>query len=203
MPRFTVRKLRRRVATLERENAALREQLTRDPKTGALHATAFTEALERTVRQRRETPSSSGTLLIYLDIIDFGTFNDRFGQRGGDAVLCHLVDTLRTRVREGDVVGRVGGDEFAVFFDHITEDEAHSIAHRLNKTFAAYTLNLVPRNEVKEIACSVEVHVGAVWWPRSHPPTATEAIRIGDDLMWASKDASDGTVAWRTLAPTP
>lgn len=200
----TIRELRRRVAALERENATLREQLTRDPKTGALHATAFTEALARTVRQRHETPSSDGTLLTYLDIVDFGSFNDRFGQRGGDAVLCHLVDTLRTKVREGDVVGRVGGDEFAVFFDHITKGEAYNIAHRLNETFATYTLHLVPRNGVRrEVACFVEVHVGAVWWPKSYPLTATEAIRIGDDLMWASKDASDGTVAWRTLAPTP
>lgn len=60
--------------------------------------------------QRYGSPAS----LVFLDLDNFKTVNDRFGQASGDEALKVVAERLLAGVREGDVVGRIGGDEFAV-----------------------------------------------------------------------------------------
>jgi len=83
-----------------------------DPLTPLLNRRAFLRELHRVVTfaQRYGGPAS----LIYFDLDGFKAVNDRFGHAAGDLALKAVADRLTANVRESDVVGRLGGDEFGV-----------------------------------------------------------------------------------------
>ncbi|HTO41078.1 MAG TPA: GGDEF domain-containing protein [Rhizomicrobium sp.] len=74
--------------------------------------------------------------LIYFDLDGFKAINDTHGHAGGDAVLGHFAEILKANVRDSDIVGRLGGDEFGVILSHATQDQAmrkaDALADRLN-----------------------------------------------------------------------
>jgi len=83
-----------------------------DPLTPLLNRRAFLRELHRVVTfaQRYGSPAS----LIYFDLDGFKAVNDRFGHAAGDIALKAVAERLMAHVRESDVVGRLGGDEFGV-----------------------------------------------------------------------------------------
>jgi diguanylate cyclase (GGDEF)-like protein len=83
-----------------------------DGLTPLLNRRAFLRELKRilTFGQRYGSPSS----LIYFDLDGFKAVNDRFGHAAGDAALKGVAERLSAHVRDGDVIGRIGGDEFGV-----------------------------------------------------------------------------------------
>jgi len=104
--------LRGEVARLKARLAEAEEAADRDPLTPVRNRRAFARELHRiaTFARRYGSPAS----LIYFDLDDFKSFNDRFGHAAGDAALQAVAERLSDNVRESDVVGRMGGDEFAV-----------------------------------------------------------------------------------------
>ena len=72
--------------------------------------------------------------LVYFDLDGFKLINDTHGHAGGDAVLAHFAQTLVAHVRESDVVGRLGGDEFGVILTHAGREQAHNKAAILMET---------------------------------------------------------------------
>jgi len=102
-------------AEIQRLKARLQEAETaadEDPLTSAKNRRAFIRELKRIVAfaQRYDAPAS----LVYFDLDDLKAVNDRFGHAAGDAVLKAVASRLASHVRESDIVGRMGGDEFAV-----------------------------------------------------------------------------------------
>jgi diguanylate cyclase (GGDEF)-like protein len=100
---------------IQRLKARLQEAETAadgDPLTSAKNRRAFIRELKRIAAftQRYDAPAS----LVYFDLDDLKGINDRFGHAAGDAVLQAVADRLASHVRESDIVGRMGGDEFAV-----------------------------------------------------------------------------------------
>lgn len=75
--------------------------------------------------------------LIYFDVNDFKAINDRHGHAAGDAILVHLAQLLLKNLRESDVVGRLGGDEFGVILVQADEQTARAKAESLSATVAA------------------------------------------------------------------
>ncbi len=94
-----------------------------------LNRRAFVRELTRYIAfsDRYGTPAS----LIYFDLDEFKTVNDTHGHAGGDAVLAHFAETLRVNVRDSDIVGRLGGDEFGVILSHATQEQAYKKADSL------------------------------------------------------------------------
>jgi len=86
-------------------------ELLRDPLTGALSRGAFDAQLER-LAAHAEPHRPMGVIMIDLD--DFGRVNKQRGHRAGDLLLISVVETITATLRGHDVLGRVGGDEFAV-----------------------------------------------------------------------------------------
>lgn len=74
--------------------------------------------------------------LILLDVDHFKSVNDRFGHPAGDAILSGVAEILRTRVRESDVAGRWGGDEFMVLLPGCGQAAAQQMAEHLRRTIA-------------------------------------------------------------------
>ncbi|MBW8880566.1 MAG: GGDEF domain-containing protein [Asticcacaulis sp.] len=114
------------VESLMMENERLREQLHQqtlalqaaqdqadnDVLTPTLNRRAFLRDVQRAMADCKRYGEEA--CLIYLDMDSFKAINDAYGHGAGDAALVYVAETLKASVREGDAVGRMGGDEFAV-----------------------------------------------------------------------------------------
>ena len=106
----------------EASDAALRHAARTDGLTQLANRTAFNEGIEAL-----ERPGESALILVDLD--GFKGVNDGFGHAAGDAVLVAVSERLRSVVRRGDLVARIGGDEFAVICGNVPDrDTAMRIA---------------------------------------------------------------------------
>ena len=100
-----------------------------------LNRRAFVRELTRHIgfTARYGTPAS----LVYFDLDGFKLINDTYGHAAGDAVLAHFATTLQAHVRDSDVVGRLGGDEFGVLLCHATLEQASAKADNLAEKLRA------------------------------------------------------------------
>ncbi len=99
---------------LDRQLSRYRDLSQRDELTGIWNRRYFNSIFRRILAQA-ERDRQQVTLLVY-DIDDFKLYNDRFGHAAGDEILRETARLMQTSVRDGDVVARIGGDEFAVIF---------------------------------------------------------------------------------------
>ena len=121
-------------ARLERARF-LKSLLNRDGLTRLLTHTSFMEHAAAVVAQKRRdhTPAA----LAMLDIDHFKTVNDTYGHQSGDRVLVSLASLLRRHLRRSDIVGRYGGEEFAVLLNDVNEHEATRLLMRLLHEFTS------------------------------------------------------------------
>ncbi|MDR0633394.1 MAG: diguanylate cyclase, partial [Azoarcus sp.] len=106
-----------------------------DSLTGASNRRHFLDQLEtEQTRQRRHGGSAS---LLMTDLDFFKRINDNHGHAAGDAVLSHFVQIVRQTMRRSDVIGRLGGEEFAILLPGDGIDGARELAERLRRTFEA------------------------------------------------------------------
>ncbi|MEJ6781881.1 GGDEF domain-containing protein [Aminobacter sp. Piv2-1] len=103
----------------------LSEKASRDEMTGMLNRENFFAALDGSRRR-----SDRGALLI-IDADHFKRINDNFGHLTGDQALLMIAGAIRGAVRSGDVLGRIGGEEFAAFLVGASQDEAKLVAERI------------------------------------------------------------------------
>ncbi len=106
-----------------------------DPLTGLLNRRAFLQDADALMQQQIARDRPIGVLLVDLD--HFKSINDRFGHAVGDKVLQIFAKTARTNLRQTDLVGRLGGEEFTVMLADASIDNAYLVADRLRKAFAA------------------------------------------------------------------
>jgi diguanylate cyclase (GGDEF)-like protein len=130
------------VDNLRRELQRTRDRLEEVEKTAdqdhllpLLNRRAFVRELTRYIAftGRYGTPAT----LIYFDLDGFKTVNDTHGHAGGDAVLSHFAETLLSHVRDSDVVGRLGGDEFGVLLTHANQEQGMKKADQLAENLRA------------------------------------------------------------------
>lgn len=116
----------------------LKEQADMDPLTGVMNRSGFEQAYGRmrAVLHDKKQPLS----LFMMDLDHFKTINDTFGHAMGDKVLMHFARLLRSSLREEDVIGRIGGDEFAVLLPNLNKADAVKIAERIRKNVDASRL---------------------------------------------------------------
>lgn len=100
------------VQQLRAANVALEMHSYTDELTGLPNRRSLFKHLAAQFSQAREQQRS--VLLIFIDLDDFKAINDRFGHPCGDSFLIQIGERLATRVRSGDIVGRLGGDEFLI-----------------------------------------------------------------------------------------
>ncbi len=91
----------------------LRDRAVKDHLTGVYNRLFMFESLERIVEMVKRTEGRT-YCLVYIDLDNFKSVNDRFGHLEGDRVLRKVAELLRSSFRKGDMVGRVGGDEFLI-----------------------------------------------------------------------------------------
>ncbi|MEY4738277.1 MAG: hypothetical protein RL302_2596 [Pseudomonadota bacterium] len=118
----------------------LKELVTHDQLTGAYSRRYIFEQLEQyaSMRQRHSTPVSA----IMFDLDHFKTINDRYGHPVGDRALQAVVRAINAQLRDGDIVGRVGGEEFLVLLPVTDLSAACLLAERLRQTLAVTSITV-------------------------------------------------------------
>ncbi|MBX3231333.1 MAG: GGDEF domain-containing protein [Labilithrix sp.] len=107
-----------------------------DSVTGLPRAAHYMNLLEHELRQRGRS-----VVVVYIDLDGFKRVNDQLGHARGDDVLRTMAEAARSVLRRGDLLARVGGDEFALLLD-ASPEEARSIVERLRSRFEELTAPL-------------------------------------------------------------
>ena len=121
----------------------LNRQSMIDPLTELLNRRGLQAAAD--VELARYARSGKDLAVVVLDLDFFKLLNDRYGHPGGDAILCEFAVFLRSMVRETDVAGRVGGEEFVVILPDTDAQTALATIERLRHAVAEHTFELGPR----------------------------------------------------------
>ncbi|KQZ86074.1 PAS domain S-box protein [Microbacterium sp. Root166] len=167
---------------------ALHDQLT-----GVANRQLLQQLLDDAIDDAVRT--SEPLAVLFLDIDSFKEVNDRFGHATGDAVLVELAARLRDGVRGGDVVGRMGGDEFVAICANADINAAAAIAHRiLSITRAPFAVGAA------EIAASVSVGVSLYTPGVDERPDGASLLVRADGAMYDSKGAGKNRVTIETIA---
>ncbi|WP_439817197.1 GGDEF domain-containing protein [Zavarzinia sp. CC-PAN008] len=161
--------------------AELRRQASIDVLTGALTRRRLLELAAHELRRSARTGRPLGLLL--LDVDHFKAVNDRFGHAAGDAALQHLTRVCQAGLRDGDVFGRMGGEEFAVLLPETGMEQALEIAERLRRT--AEVEPLVRDGHAIELTLSIGVTVA-----ESGETMLDQALSRADEALYRAK--SDG-----------
>ena len=134
----------------------------------------FQEEIKRAARKR-------GSLsLLMLDIDRFKSYNDKFGHAAGDLVLKYMSNTIKSSVREGDLVARYGGEEIAILLINVGKDEAKKIAESVRKKIK--NTPFVLRREEQDLTVSIGLS--------NYPKDSTleeELIKIADNRLYKAK----------------
>ncbi|MBX3212522.1 MAG: GGDEF domain-containing protein [Labilithrix sp.] len=113
------------------------EEASADAVTGLPRAGHFMNLLQHELRQRRRRVT-----VVYVDLDGFKVVNDAHGHARGDDVLRTMADAARSVLRRGDVVARVGGDEFALMLVDASIEESRAVVTRLRARFEELTAPL-------------------------------------------------------------
>jgi diguanylate cyclase (GGDEF)-like protein len=121
------------IVAISRERLEREQQLKAqtDLLTGALNRRAFLAWGERLMERHRM--AARPLCLLMLDIDHFKPLNDRLGHAGGDQILTRFVQIMHDNIRPGDLLFRMGGDEFCCLLPETRADQAHLMAERVRK----------------------------------------------------------------------
>lgn len=165
-----------RLVGLSVSNAASKERLqsraTTDSLTGLVNHGTFQSTLVQATKD-----ATGDIALLLMDIDHFKTVNDEHGHQIGDRVIVELARVLATSARAGDVVGRIGGEEFAWLLPGCDADEAYTAADRLRRAIAQTRVGLGIR-----ITVSLGISTG-----HGGSPSADVMLEQADTALYASK----------------
>ncbi|WP_319532537.1 GGDEF domain-containing protein [uncultured Cohaesibacter sp.] len=120
------RKLDMALSDLRRAHEQLEYQANRDFLTGALNRQCFVKTVS-------EGWGTEGGALLCMDVDNFKQINDTYGHGVGDMALKLITDAITAAVGEGDLVARIGGEEFSVFSFGAGYDEAEALGERIRR----------------------------------------------------------------------
>jgi diguanylate cyclase (GGDEF)-like protein len=124
----------------ERQHAALRATALTDPLTGVANRRALFERIEYEIARHARVRRSFALVMIDLD--GFKPLNDRFGHAAGDDLLRDVASALRVTLRDQDIVGRIGGDEFCLLAPETGAGGTRALAQRATWAVGSVTAGL-------------------------------------------------------------
>lgn len=190
-----IKELQHYVGELEKSSEALRESKEKfrhaafhDSLTDLPNRNYFIETLGFSLKKTKQNVKFNFAVL-FLDLNRFKTINDSLGHSTGDRLILNVAKRLASALREGDLVARFSGDEFAIILNDITSlDEAVEFAdiikHKLAKPF---TLN------GRQVFTSVSIGIAR---GNEHYAEAEDVLRDADIAMYYAKEAGTSYVVF-------
>jgi diguanylate cyclase (GGDEF)-like protein len=172
-----IERLKRDLIQAERQIAELEARADIDPLLEILNRRGFERELKRSLAYVARYGTEAA--LVFIDLDGFKAVNDRHGHSAGDALLKGVACQLTGHVRASDVVGRMGGDEFAVVIWNVGEEKASAKAHELER--------LIEQVEIAHGAGRISVGASAgiaLLKPELNP---VEVLDTADRAMYARK----------------
>ncbi len=174
-------------AALGLENARLydelRHQAFHDGLTGLANRVLFQDRVEHAVA-RSEGRSGARIAVLFIDLDDFKSLNDRYGHARGDEVLMQVGRRLLDCLRPGDTAARLGGDEFAVLLEDVPDEPAATdVAARL---LGSLSEPLDSTETGRGLTASIGIALSGT------DDTAADLLRNADVAMYAAKAAGRG-----------
>jgi diguanylate cyclase (GGDEF)-like protein/PAS domain S-box-containing protein len=165
-----------------RYEAQLQHMADHDPLTGLLNRRSFERELNQHIN-RVQRYGAEGAALV-LDIDRFKHINDTLGHNVGDELIVKVAQTLRTRLRDSDVLARLGGDEFAVLLPRGGREEAEAVAESILASVRAQSV-LTTAGRRRPITTSV----GIALFGEADGLSAEDVLVNADLAMYDAKEA--------------
>ena len=165
------------------ETVRMREELKRlslsDVLTGLYNRRGFVTLAEQQLKIARDM--AKNPILLFIDLDNMKWINDALGHPEGDRALVEVSGILRKTFRESDIIGRIGGDEFAVL--------AIEPAEKSTGLLASLQKNVEARNVTGNWRHNLSVSVGVVHYDPKHPCVIEELLARADKSMYEEKRA--------------
>ncbi len=165
----------------------LDQQASTDGLTGLLNRRALMESGSQLIEQANER--GSPLAIVLLDLDNFKEINDTYGHQAGDVVLRSVGQRLRQTLRDEDVLGRYGGDEFAVFLPGVDLGDACQVAERVRAEISA----IVPMSSQPGLRLSASLGVYAV--VINGAVGIDDMIRYADQALYRAKHGGRNCVS--------
>jgi len=157
-----------------------------DSKTGLVDPGWWETMARQELERARRLGSTVGMLMLDIDL--FKLINDRYGHLAGDAVLRAVADTVRHTVRGYDVVGRWGGEEFAVLLPGVSTDDIEVSAERVRAAVSVLKVTTLDRDNSTVTIEGLSVSIGAGVYPDTARELSPLLLAI-DQALYQAKDA--------------
>lgn len=163
--------------TLKDSVTKLKKLALTDSLTNLANRRAFVDAVETELARCQRNDLSATMLVIDLDY--FKKINDTYGHLAGDEVLVHTAQILRRATRQYDIIGRLGGEEFAVFMTDTDASSSFEIAERIRQTIQATptTVDDIPVAVTTSIGISIQ----------TSPSTFENLFNDADEALYHAK----------------
>jgi diguanylate cyclase (GGDEF)-like protein len=166
------------------QNARLMAEVHRlaimDEGTGIFNRRHFFQLAEQEFSRARRYKHSLSAIIV--DVDEFKAFNDHYGHIIGDLVLRQVAQTLKNTLREGDILGRYGGEEFSILLPSADAESARKVADRLCEQVAIAGV----ATEHGTLAVSVSIGVAEL---KPEMSTLLTLVDIADQAMYCAKQA--------------
>ena len=179
----------RAMLEISRQNTELKVLAEHDPMTRCYNRRAFHWYCEKLFREAKE--QNQNLVCVMLDIDHFKSINDTYGHQTGDLVIKLVADITRENLREKDIVGRYGGEEFCLVLPSITNEIALEIAERLR-------INVQDSRNYEQIGVKrATISIGLAS-NQSGLQTPSELINLADKaLYFAKRNGRNRVVMWK------
>ncbi len=161
----------------KKELQTLEYKAKRDPLTGVYNKSTTKDLIDYYIQKH----SDKKHIFMIVDIDDFKSINDRYGHLQGDKVLSFVISQVKRIFTAGEIIGRIGGDEFAVFIGNITSKETVLVKADLLQR----ALHSVYREEEYEI--SVSGSIGVSIYP-GDGKNYNQLLNCADKALYDVKD---------------
>ncbi|GAB3468826.1 GGDEF domain-containing protein [Actinophytocola sediminis] len=163
-----------------------------DQKTGLANAASWQAYADRVAAELAGDRCEIGVLMVDLD--RFKRLNDTYGHRAGDDVLAAVGECLRSQLRQGDLGGRFGGEEFTVLLPDANVIDTLAVAERIRAAIAALRVSTVDKNGAQVVVSEVTASIGAAAYPH-HGATIQDCLRVADHYAYQAKHQGRNRVA--------
>lgn len=164
-----------------------------DPLTGIANRRAFSEALRR--EMARSERSGTPLAVVLIDIDDFKAINDELGHGTGDDVLRAVARCAQLGTRQGDIIARIGGDEFALLLPDADQVKAQAIGERIRAEIAG-----VRAHESSPRYVGVSIGVGV---SHGRELSVHGVLAQADRELYRNKAERKGVVLAAAVKPEP